>query len=260
MQKKDLDKNTKEFEELLSCFSFKGFEEDDLEKIVKKSKDKWLKSNKIFKKKLKSKDDESGSDKKSDSGSDSDDKSGSDKSDSDDSDEKDDEEEEIKIVPLFAEKYKIEKKKNSIEKIQDPSSWTNAEVFSKKKIKGTKYITVKVEKLKNGDKNGFRIGIALDNKTKYDDDKSKFFSFTLRGDQNQINGGSWAGDSLANVGDVFGFLINSKKRKFWVYQNKKYIGYYATLPKSNYYFFLQFFYDDKAVVKFGSKPKKPKKD
>jgi hypothetical protein len=71
--------NLELFEQILMNVDFKNFDEDKVNKIVKNSKDKWLKSNSLFKKKMKtigeedkkSSDSESGSESKEDDGSNS---------------------------------------------------------------------------------------------------------------------------------------------------------------------------------------------
>ena len=45
----NLEKNTEQFEKLIRAFDFSKFEEEDLEKLEKKSKDKWIKKNKAWK-------------------------------------------------------------------------------------------------------------------------------------------------------------------------------------------------------------------
>lgn len=45
--------NVKLFETLLLSVNFKKVDEEVLEKLVKKSKDKWLKKNTVWKKKIK---------------------------------------------------------------------------------------------------------------------------------------------------------------------------------------------------------------
>jgi hypothetical protein len=66
--------NLEVFEKLLLSVDFKKMDEDDLEKLMKKSKDKWLKKNSVWKKQMKTvgQDDKSGSDESKDSNSDSD--------------------------------------------------------------------------------------------------------------------------------------------------------------------------------------------
>jgi hypothetical protein len=69
----DLDARTIEFENLLKAFSFKDMDDEDIEKIIKKSKEKWLKKNKAFKTKLKSKDENSENENSEDEKSEKDD-------------------------------------------------------------------------------------------------------------------------------------------------------------------------------------------
>jgi len=139
MQKKELEKRESEFDSLIKCFSFKDIEEDDLEKLIKKSKDKWLKKNKAFKLKMKLKDEDSDkSDKDSDNSSkseksddDSDNSSKSSKSGSD-SEEEDEEEDE---VPKFDKKksnvnFKFSKK-NRVFLTTTSSSWSANVIISK---------------------------------------------------------------------------------------------------------------------------------
>jgi hypothetical protein len=47
------EKNMEVFDSLLLSIDFKAIDEDVLEKFVKKSKDKWLKKNSVWKKKIK---------------------------------------------------------------------------------------------------------------------------------------------------------------------------------------------------------------
>jgi len=112
-------------------------EEDDLEKIVKKSKDKWLKSNKAFKSKLKSKDDDSdksGSDKSDKDSDDDSDKSDKDSDDSDKSDDEGDEDgENLKFDPKKSTKDKIKftKSKTVATKTSGTTSWDATAVMKK---------------------------------------------------------------------------------------------------------------------------------
>jgi hypothetical protein len=91
---KDFENKVKEFDDILKCFSFKGMEEEDLEKLKKKSKDKWLKDNKEFKKKIKDKDKSSNEDE---DGSSKSEKSSENESKSSDSEKSSEEEEDEKF-------------------------------------------------------------------------------------------------------------------------------------------------------------------
>jgi hypothetical protein len=103
-KKEDLTNRTEQLESLLSTVNFKKFEKEDLVKIGKKSKDRWLSKNSTWLSIIVSKnsDNESDSDKSSDSDSDKSSDSGSDSEKSSNSEEE--EEEEGGSLPEFDKK------------------------------------------------------------------------------------------------------------------------------------------------------------
>jgi len=98
-------KRVDQFESLLSTVNLKKFEKDDLKKIGKKSKDKWLSKNTTWLNVIVSKNsDDEGSDSEKSSGSDSDKSSGSDSDKSSGSESEEEEEEEGGSLPTFDKK------------------------------------------------------------------------------------------------------------------------------------------------------------
>jgi hypothetical protein len=133
------DKNLENFELYLQSVDFSGFDEEVLEKMMKKSTDKWLKKNSVWKKKMKTvgndneKDSDISSDSDKSSDSDSDKSSDSDSDKTSDSEKSEEEEEEVDYKwdkKLSNKIYEIKKKKMKKASGQN-TNWEASAVISK---------------------------------------------------------------------------------------------------------------------------------
>jgi len=205
--------NVKLFENLLLSVNFKKIDEEVLEKFVKKSKDKWLKKNSIWKKKMKSlegEDDKSGSESDFDSGSDSDkeDESGSESGSGSDSGSS-------SGIPYFDKKLHgtnlVIDKKNKRKIKFNGSGWTGSALGNKKNC--AKWAI----KLTNGQNNYLMLGMGPKTINLQGNNYSKcgYYIYLPSGHKYSQKGDSHAVYKQGSIaqGTIYSIYFNKKKEK-----------------------------------------------